>query len=454
LRVSQVVILALAGASLIGGVLLIPGSEEHVSILRRAGHLESALQELDRMQAAGDRRPHTLRQIADLNAETGNIEKAIGALEGYLTARPGDWSARAQLANLYLATQRTELYVSTLETSMALQPSADTLRDLLGFYRLHGRFDAEEQLLLRYLDTAYLRPRDLERAGALLAARSEFHTAAKALTLADERAPPQEESGRLLLFDVLLSSGREIEAKNRALRWISAWRKTYLATALVERFARLGYEQQALDLVRGANKYLPDMEAAATWFLVKDHARLAQRVLEIWAERLDHAEGNELRQYVAAALATGDAAGPIRLFRRLVTDKTARQAQATLAEEIARAYGLSALASLRPLLSYEALLTRPVFGAELALHEGSPLLARKLLEIADLRALTLEQRARWLALLRQVEPDAEVFEHLSELRRLQQLPGDMLPPLARIALTLGRAREHDAIWNSIGRRDN
>jgi hypothetical protein len=182
--------------------------------------------------------------------------------------------------------------------------------------------------------------------------------------------------------------------------------------------------------------------------------RLAQRVLEIWAERLDHAEGNELRQYVAAALATGDAAGPIRLFRRLVTDKTARQAQATLAEEIARAYGLSALASLRPLLSYEALLTRPVFGAELALHEGSPLLARKLLEIADLRALTLEQRARWLALLRQVEPDAEVFEHLSELRRLQQLPGDMLPPLARIALTLGRAREHDAIWNSIGRRDN
>src|SRR5262249_8934141 len=230
--------------------------------------------------------------------------------------------------------------------------------------------------------------------------------------------------------------------------------KTYLATALVERLARLGYEQQALDLVRGANKYLPDMEAAATGSLVKDQPWLALRVLEIWAKRLDRAEGNELRQYVAAALATGDAAGPIRLFRRLVTDKTTRQAQAMLAEEIAAAYGLSTVASLQPLLSYEALVTRPIFGAELALHEGSPLLARKLLETADLRALTVEQRARWLALLRQVELDAEVFERLPKLRRLHQLPGDLLPPLAQIALALGRAREHDAIWNSIGRRPN
>jgi hypothetical protein len=86
-----------------------------------------------------------------------------------------------------------------------------------------------------------------------------------------------------------------------------------------------------------------------------------------------------------------------------------------------------------PLLFYEALATKPIFGAELALQEGSPSLARVLLENAELRALTIEQRARFVVLVRQVEPDIEAFKRLSKLWRLQLL-GDKLPPFARLVL--------------------
>jgi tetratricopeptide (TPR) repeat protein len=435
-------------------MLLLPGAEEHVTMLLRDGNVESALEVLDKMQAAGDHRPHILRQIAELNADRGDIQKAIGAFEDYLRARPRDWDARAELAKLYLGAQRTEPYVAALETNLSLQPSTNLLHELIGFYRLNGRFDAEQRVLVRYMDSAFLKPRDLERAGALLAARSEYHAAAKALTLAERRAPPEDDSELLLLFDVLLRDGRENEAKDRALRWIAARRKAYLAAIFVEEFARLGHEPLALDLVREASGYVSNMEVAVTWYLAeKGYSRLAQRVLETWTERLDRAGDGELRQYVAAATAVGDTAGPVRLFLRL-SAKREPQMLAVLTEEIAKAYGLTALAPLRPLLSYETLAARPVFGAELAVHDGSPVLARKLLENADLRTLDTEQRARWLVLLRQVEPDAEVFQRMSKLRRLQQLPPDMLPPLAQIALALGKTQDHDAIWESLNRTHN
>jgi hypothetical protein len=445
--------LALATISLAAGLFFLPRPDERVAMLQRDGQVENALQQLQAMRAAGDHRPRILRQIAELSASIGNIENAIGALEGYLAVRPRDWTARDQLASFYLAAQRADDYVGVAEVNMALRPSADRLHALLGFYRLHGRFNAEERLLVRYLDSPYLRPRDLERAGALLASRFELDAAARALILADERAPPQEESGRLLLFDVLLRDGREREAKDRALRWIAAWRKTSLAISLIERLARLGNDQLVLDIVRESHGDLPDIESAAVWFLVdRNLTPLARQVLETWSEQLGGAEQAEIRRFVAASLAAGGAAGPLRLLRHLAVEGIAPQTQAIIAEEVAAAYGFSALGSVGPLLSYQALAMRPVFGAELAMQDGSPSLARILLENADLRALAIEQRAHFFVLLRQVEPDIEVFKRLSRLWRLHQLPDDMLPPLAQLALSLGSARDHDAIWSSMGRR--
>jgi hypothetical protein len=54
-----------------------------------------------------------------------------------------------------------------------------------------------------------------------------------------------------------------------------------------------------------------------------------------------------------------------------------------LAEELVKAFGVQALAAIRPLLSNEALLTRPLFAAEISLSEGNREMARWYLNRID-----------------------------------------------------------------------
>jgi hypothetical protein len=93
-----------------------------------------------------------------------------------------------------------------------------------------------------------------------------------------------------------------------------------------------------------------------------------------------------------------------------------------------------------------------LFAAELSLFEGNRETARWFLNRADPARLSPEQSATWLALLRRVETDGDLFNRLAALWNDGRLPAELLPLFADEALKLGQVRMHDSIWNSMRRK--
>ena len=61
MRSHHAVVLLMAAAGVIGAYLLLPRHEERATMLRRDGHLEQALQELEGLRARGDVQPHIVQ---------------------------------------------------------------------------------------------------------------------------------------------------------------------------------------------------------------------------------------------------------------------------------------------------------------------------------------------------------------------------------------------------------
>jgi hypothetical protein len=181
----------------------------------------------------------------------------------------------------------------------------------------------------------------------------------------------------------------------------------------------------------------------------KGRQELAHQMLAQWADRTISPTSEQLRAFVHASVLVGDAQVPLLKLAQLMRSGADPATQAKLAEELANAFGKAALVSIRPLLSNEALLTRPLFAAELSLFEGNREMARWFLNQAEPARLSPAQRMTWLALLRRVETDADVFERLAALWNDGRLPAELLPLFADEALKLGQVRMHGLIWNSI-----
>jgi hypothetical protein len=181
----------------------------------------------------------------------------------------------------------------------------------------------------------------------------------------------------------------------------------------------------------------------------KGRQELARQMLAQWADRTTNPTGQQLRAFVHASVLMGDVQGALLKLAQLMRSGADPATQGQLAEELANAFGKAALVSIRPLLTNEALLTRPIFAAELSLFEGNREMARWFLNRTEPARLSPEQGVTWLALLRRVETDAGVFDRLAALWYDGRLPAELLPLFADEALKLGQVRMHGLIWNSM-----
>jgi hypothetical protein len=195
---------------------------------------------------------------------------------------------------------------------------------------------------------------------------------------------------------------------------------------------------------------MPDDALNMVGFLSsKGYQGLARQVLVRWADLTTATDGTQLRTFVQECAMLHEVEVALGKFLRLARSGSNASMQLQLAEELVNSFGRPALAAIRPYLSNEDLLTRPLLAAELSLSEGDRDLARWYLKRIDPVRLPPEKLTDWLVLEHGAEMDSDAFMRLAMLVNGGKLPTEAVPRLADEAAELGQVAIHDMIWDSL-----
>jgi tetratricopeptide (TPR) repeat protein len=450
MRTAHQFVLVVVLSLVVAAVLLLPGREEHAAMLAGEGRHREAIALLERRLVDDPGNANLRAALGRSYAALGEIDRAIEAFDAYLAVRPDDLVARKRQAELFLHGGLTDRYLDALARLVATKPTPREVTRLIELYRLHGRLDDELATLRTYASKALLEPAQLERLGAILAARGSSREARQWLELAVQKGPPEVDGGRLLLLELLIQDHELDAAYQRAQAWMLAWRSPFLSGQLILRVAKSGLAAPASGLALRFVDMMPnDTFEVAGLLASKGRQDLAQAMLARWSDRAIAPTATQWRAFVQASVAVGDLHGPLLKLMQLVRSGSDAAAQGQLAEELANALGEPALGTIRPLLTNEALLSRPLFAAELSFSEGNPELARWFLNRTEPDRLSPERAETWLALLRRVETDADIFRRLAELWSDGRLPAQLVPSFADEALKLGHVEVYEVIWKAI-----
>lgn len=434
---------------LIAAVALSPRREEHAAMLAGEGRHKEAIALLERQLATAPDDPDILAALGRSDAALGEIPQAIDAFDEYLAVHPHDVAAREKEAELLLQSGLIDRYLAAMARAAAEQPTPARVTRLIELYRLHGRVDDEIDTLEAYAGKGILEVAQLERLGALLAERGDWRGARHWLELADRNAPPDASAGRLLLLEVMIQSNEVDEVDRRAQGWMAAWRNPYLSGKVILRVAQSGHARVASSLAIAYTDMSDDALEMVGFLASKGRQNLARQMLFRWAASVTKADATQWREFVQESVLIGEVGLPLGKFLQLARSGSDTAAEGQLAEELFNAFGSQVLTAIRPLLSNEALLRRPLFAAEISLSEGNHEMTRWYLSRIDLAQLPRERLKVWLALERQVETDAEVFRRLAMLWSDGRLPTELAAGLADEAAKSGQVAMHDLILNSM-----
>lgn len=302
--------------ALTAAVNLVPGDFERLAMLERDGRHEQALVELEALYASGRRDPQLVLRLYNLNIRFGRVDEAQAVLEEYGRLRPNDIEAQIGLIRFYQSNQLEGHYVRALRSLQERTRSRELLVELLGFFRMTGRFREEEELLESTARANRAGPSELERLGLLAAARGDLQRAAVALRRADGRLDGQSRAARIGLFRVLMELKETNEAHQRCLAWLRSWRDPELAIELMGAFSEAGRRDLAVDI--GARFGGAGSEVTLTTAELLNeqgkHAEALQRLREYQAaglpEDTDHAQ-----RFVSVAASSGDPEMALRAAR-------------------------------------------------------------------------------------------------------------------------------------------
>lgn len=449
MKAAHYFILLVIALFLVAAAALFPRREEHVAVLAGEGRHKEAIALLERRLAEDPDNPELLAALGRSYAALGEIHRAIDVFEAYLKLRPVDVPAREKQADLLLQSGAIDRYLDAMAQAVATQPTPSRITRLVELYRLHGRFDEELPTLKRYAGIGMLDTPQLERLGALLAERAEWREARLWLERADRQEPHDAAGGRLLLLDVLMRDDKVGLAYRRARVWMTAWRSPFLSGKLILHMAQSGLAAASSRLALEFAEMMPQSTFdMAGLFVRKGHPELAQQMLIRWSDRATNPTKQELRAFVHTSALMGNVNTPLVKLVQLVQSGADPAMQARLAEELANTFGFPALEPVRPLLTNDVLLARPLFAAQLSLFEGNREMARWFLNRAEPAHLSPERAEVWFSLLRRAETADDVFDRLARLWKDGRLPAELVPQFADQARRLGHLGMHDAIWES------
>lgn len=435
---------------MVAAFVISPRSGEHAAMLVGEGRYNEAIAQLKQQLEGARRDPELLAALARAYLAIGEDRLAIEAFEKYLVIRPADRAAMEKNAELLLRCGLIDRYLQTMTRAVAIRPTLDKVNRLVELLRLHGRTEEETAVLRTYAGNAMLDSAQLERLGGILAEQKNWKEARRALEIADRTAPPAASSGRFLLLEVLIQIDAVDAAGERAQAWMAAWKSPFLSGQLMIRMAQSGLAGPASDLALKFTDTMPDKTFEIANFLAtKGQRQLAYRMLVRWKDRVRKPTGNQLRGFVQASALVGDVSGPFAKFLQVARDKRDPNVAGEMLDEMATVFGYLALAGIRPQIPAAILLAQPLLAAEMALFESNPELASWYANRVDAAGLPSGKRAGWLALLRRVDSDADLFLRLSALWREQKLPPEMVPELANEAMKQGQIGTYRLILNRL-----
>jgi hypothetical protein len=435
MRAHRVAVGMFAAVALAAGYLLLPSQDEALALLQRQGDDVATHAKLQNMYAAGDRRRWVIVQLALAKGRIGQAAAGSDLLDGYLAqVETIDARTLGELTELARRGNRRSTWVRAQHRLMRIAPTRDGVQKLLGQYRLLS--DAAGELAV--LENARLQPYfgtyDLERLASLLTAAGRSTEAIALLTRAESAPNNRWTVGRLLLFSLLIERGDFAEAQGRALKWIKQLDADWIAVELVRRAVTVAPDDFAQAFTEEAIKARPSMQMSIAAMLLNEGKReLARGLITRFASAA--ATGPipsqvELQNYVAAARMLNETTAPFQLLLAYVKRPAAQEQAAALAEMISGVYGPMALEPVRDALDFELLEHRPVFAAELAVHDGNAEIARQYLDRCDPATLTTDERRRWLELFMRLQPPGRVMATVEMLRRNGLLEREMLPSVA------------------------
>jgi tetratricopeptide (TPR) repeat protein len=431
------------------GIIAFPRRTEQIAMLAEEGRHREAIAILERRLSDQPRAPEIVAGLARSYAAVGETTRAIDLYEAYLTLRSDDLLARQKQADLLIGDGQVDRYLESMGRLVEASPTQTQIGHLVALLRLYGRTSDELAALQTYAARDLLNSEQLRRLGALLAARGNWREARRWLAVDETRSPPDDSTGRLLLFEALLQDNEAGQAYRYAEKWIAAWRSPFLSGRLILRMAGNGFVDEAVRLALTTQNLMPDTAFEMVGlFIHRGRVDLARATLLQWSGRTASPTKEQLHGLVSASARLDDAGLVIGKFMQLRRDRADPAVLAEMADEITMAFGVPVLGAIRPFLSTDVLSARPIFAARLSLAEGNHELARWYLDGCRPDQMTPAERAIWLTLVQRVDAADGGFRRLLALWNSGRLPPDLAPLLARQAAEMGHVATHDMIWRA------
>ncbi len=444
-RLHYAVFLCLLTVGFGASLLLVPGRDELGLLYFKARKNNEAQSILEQRLRAGEHSIDIVIPLADLYIQSGNVDRALALLRRF-PARPGQRIALAErIGQFERYGQLTREYLHTLEQINRMKRSAETLRELAGFYRYFnevGPLAATLEELNRHYSAT---PGELMELANLEAIGGQFARAASTLELLEKRYPKAITGDTVeFLISVLLDAGEGGRALERATRWLDQHFTPNEAVRLAGLLDSRGEPALGLRLleplaaITGSNPLLLSewvhlqiaTGASDTAFERLNVLRAAKRLPEEMTETFF--ELAFARHDTELAIRAAEERGFARLPGWLLTN-LAEAAMAEKREDLVRQLG----ASLKP----DFLRTKPLLAARLAMARGDHADAENWLRQAAADPhLPDGDRLALAENYLQAGHQGDALDQVSQVR-LENLPADGVMEAARIYQNLGKASE-------------
>ncbi|AUG51452.1 hypothetical protein CSC3H3_01030 [Thalassospira marina] len=438
------VIIAMTGAVITSGMLLVPSKRELANIYFRDKDFVKSRAFYEEEYAAGNRSIDVYGALSRIYLQNGEIDRAITLFEELRNQNPTSVRILSDLGTLYQYAQRPDDYTATLEALRDIAPTETLLRNLSNIYNFKGRYRDQIGVLRELADRGWATDNDLVSIVYLYASLGD---PTKSVDYVEELLNrPNGFSPRLaeLKLRLLFDTGQPARAHDFAVEWMRkapVFATARVITSLYQTRAQTAQLLDVLETLRTipAQKIQPLEILYASILLDANRIADAREVLAPYiAENSLNDDGWAVA--IRAAIGAGDLQGAIAYLGK--HPDASPPDLMTYGLEIALQRGdLQSASAFADHIPEDIRLTAPVLWARYAvLRNDQPDIGKWIKLALAQKNMAFTNRYDLAILLNDLGRTSDLLPVLDELARTTPLDGDIFS-IANLYVALGQA-EH------------